>query len=58
MPFQGPKECKEGIQNLYTWLTTTFILSFLMEGKDFIMYYDAPCSSLGVNMILDKKVIA
>lgn len=48
--FKCPDKCEESFQNLKDLLNTTSILTFLVEGKDFIVYFDA--SNLGFGVVL------
>ncbi|WMV14260.1 hypothetical protein MTR67_007645, partial [Solanum verrucosum] len=52
------EKCEESFQKLKTLLTTTHILALPVEGKYFIIYFDASHSGLGVVLIQDKNVIA
>ncbi|WMV55047.1 hypothetical protein MTR67_048432 [Solanum verrucosum] len=47
IPFEWTEKCDESFQKLKTLLTTTPILALPVEGKDFIVYYDASHSGLG-----------
>ncbi|WMV19130.1 hypothetical protein MTR67_012515 [Solanum verrucosum] len=49
-----------GKQKLYakTLLTTSPILALPVEGKDFIIYFDASHSGMGVVLMQDKNIIA
>ena len=57
IPFEWTKNCEDNFQKLETLLTTTPILVLLVYGKDFIVYYDASHSGLGVLLTKDKHVI-
>ena len=48
MPFVCSYKCEESFQKLKILLTKTPILSLLVEGKDFVVYYDASLLGLGV----------
>ena len=51
-------ECEESFQKLKTLLTTAPILTLPVEGKNFIVYYDASYSGLGAVLMQEKNVIA
>lgn len=53
-----PNKCEKRFQKLKTLLTTTPILAFPIEGKDFIIDCDASHSGLGFVLMKDKNVIA
>ncbi|WMV32637.1 hypothetical protein MTR67_026022, partial [Solanum verrucosum] len=57
VPFEWTKKCEESFQKLKTLLTTAPILALSVEGKDFIVYYDASHSGLGAALMQDKNVI-
>ena len=58
VPFVWSDECEESFQNLKTLLTTAPILTLPVEGKNFIVYYDASYSGLGAVLMQEKSVIA
>ncbi|WMV45457.1 hypothetical protein MTR67_038842 [Solanum verrucosum] len=58
VPFEWTDKCEERFQKLKTLLTTTPTHTLLVEGKDFIIYYDASHLGLGVVLIQEKNVIA
>lgn len=57
MSFVWSNNCEEIFQNLNILLTTTLILSLLVEGKDFIVFYDALHLGFDVMLIQDWNVI-
>ena len=57
VPFVWSHECEESFQKLKTLLTTTPILTLPVEGKNFIVYFDASYSSLGAVLMQEKSVI-
>ncbi|WMV37356.1 hypothetical protein MTR67_030741 [Solanum verrucosum] len=57
-PFKWTDKCKESFQKHKTLLTTTPILTLLVEGKDFIIYCNASDSGLGVVLMHEINVIA
>ena len=58
VPFVWSDECEERIQNLKTLSTTAPILTLPVEGKNFIVYFDASYSCLGAVLMQEKNVIA
>ena len=58
VPFVWSDECEENFQKLKTLLTTAPILTFPVEGKNFIVYCDASYSGLGAVLMKEKNVIA
>ena len=58
VPFVWSDECEESFQNLNTLLTTAPILTFPVEGKNFIVYCDASYSGLGAVLMQERNVIA
>ncbi|WMV50686.1 hypothetical protein MTR67_044071 [Solanum verrucosum] len=62
VPFDWTDKCEESFQKLKTLLTTTPIMipimMLLVEGKYYIIYWDASHSGLGVVLMKDKNVIA
>ncbi|WMV45476.1 hypothetical protein MTR67_038861 [Solanum verrucosum] len=58
VPFELTDKCEESFKIFKTLLTSTPILTFLVEGKDFIVYCDATHFGLGVVLMKDKKVIS
>ena len=58
VPFVWSDECEESFQKLKTLLTTAPILTLLVEGKNFIVYYDASYSGLDAMLMQEKNVIA
>ena len=57
VPFVWSDECEESFQKLKTLLTTTLILTLLVEGKNFIVYCDASYSGLGAMLMQEKNVM-
>ncbi|WMV20029.1 hypothetical protein MTR67_013414 [Solanum verrucosum] len=55
---EATEKCEESFQKLKTLLTTVPILALSVEVKDFIIYFDASHSNLGVVLMKDKNVIA
>ncbi|WMV45149.1 hypothetical protein MTR67_038534 [Solanum verrucosum] len=41
IPFEWTKKCEESFQKVKTLLTTSPILALPVEGKEFIVYFDA-----------------
>ena len=58
VPFVWSDECEESFQKLKTLLTTTPNITLTVEGKNFIVYYDASYSGLGAVLMQEKNVIA
>ncbi|XP_069145911.1 uncharacterized protein [Solanum lycopersicum] len=58
VPFVWTDECEESFQKLKTLLTTALILTMPVEGKNFIVYCDAPYSGSGAVLMQEKNVIA
>ena len=58
VPFVWSDECEKIFLKLKTLLTTSPILSFLVKGKNFIVYWDSSYSSLGAVLMQEKNVIA
>ena len=52
------KNCEDKFQRLKTLLTTVPILELVIEGKSFIIYYDASHSCFGFVLVQDKNAIA
>lgn len=51
-------KCEESFQEIKTYLIIIYILELPMEGKDFIIYWDASYSGLGVVLMQYKNFIA
>ena len=58
VPFVWSDECEESFQKLKTLLTTAPILTLPVEGKNFIVYCDTSCSSLGAVIMQGNNVIS
>ena len=58
VPFVWSDECEESFQKLKTLLNTAPILTLPVEGKNFIVYFDASYSCLGAVLMQEKNVIA
>ena len=58
VPFVWSDECEESFQKLKTLLTTAPILTLPVEGKNFIVYYDASYSGLGAVLMHERNLIA
>ena len=58
VPFVWSYECEENFQKLKPFLTTAPIHTLPVEGKNFIVYYDAFYSGLGAVLMQEKNVIA
>ncbi|XP_060200502.1 uncharacterized mitochondrial protein AtMg00860-like [Lycium barbarum] len=52
-PFQWLDECKASFQKFKTLLTTTLILTVLVEGEGFMVYFDS--SRIGLGYVLIQK---
>ncbi|XP_015161376.1 uncharacterized protein [Solanum tuberosum] len=57
VPFEWSDKCEESVQKLKDLLTTTPILTLLVEDYDFIVYCEASHFGLGVVLIQEKNVI-
>ena len=58
VPFVWSDGCEESFKRLKTLLTTAPILTFPVEGKNFIVYCDASYSVLGAVLMQKKKIFA
>ena len=58
VPFVWSDEYEESFQKLKTLLTTVPILTLPVEGKNFIVYFDASYSGLGAVLMQEKNVSA
>lgn len=56
--FECTDKCEKIFQKLKTLLTTTPILTLLVEDKHFVVYYDTLLMSLGDVLMQEKNVIA
>lgn len=56
--FVWSNKCEKAFQKIKIPLTTSPILSFPIEGKDFIMFCEAFCSGPSVVLMHNKNVIA
>ncbi|WMV14143.1 hypothetical protein MTR67_007528, partial [Solanum verrucosum] len=57
VPFKWTDKCEVSFWKLKTLLTTTPILTLLVEGKDFIIYCDASHLGLGSMLMQERNVI-
>ena len=58
VPFVWSDECEESFQKLKTLLTTAPILTLPVEGKNFVVCFDASYSGLGAVLMQEKNVIS
>ncbi|WMV45823.1 hypothetical protein MTR67_039208 [Solanum verrucosum] len=58
VPSEWSEKCEESFQKLKTLRTPAPITALPVEGKDFIVYYDASHSRVGVVLMHDKNAIA
>ncbi|WMV42470.1 hypothetical protein MTR67_035855 [Solanum verrucosum] len=58
IPFEWTEKYEESFQKLKTLLTTVPILALPVEGKDFVVYYDASHSGLSAVLMQKKNIIA
>lgn len=56
--FEWTKKCEDSFQKHKTLLSTTPTVALPMEGKDFIVYFDASHYDLWALLMQDKSVIA